>query len=131
VAGVSSEMLKTFEVTPVRRNYRIPFEFSEFTSLCPATGQANFGKIIIDYLPDKIGLENKSLETYLQSFHDIQIRREEVVNRILDDLVEACEPRQMIVRVSFSRRDGMNMTIHAAHPPSALKQWSSARTNFA
>src|SRR5438132_1439098 len=120
-------MLKTFEVSSARQNYWIPFAFSEFTSLSPVTGQANFAKITIDYLPNRIGLENKSLEAYLESFHDVQIRREEVVNRILDDLVDACEPRQMIIRASFSRRDGMNMTIHAAHPPSALKHWQSAK----
>ena len=124
-------MLKTFEVSSARRNYWIPFAFSEFTSLCPITGQANFAKITIDYLPDRIGLENKSLEAYLGSFHDAQMRREELVNRILDDLMKACEPRQMIVRASFSRRDGMKMTIHAAHPSSALKQLPSARKNAA
>ena len=115
-------MLKTFEVTPARRNYWIPFEFSEFTSLCPVTGQSNFAKITIDYLPDRFCLENKSLKTYLGSFRDVQIGREEVVNRILDDLIEACEARQIMIRAFFSRRDGMNMTIHAEHPSPALKR---------
>lgn len=114
-------MLKTFEPASARQNYWTIFE-SPFTSLCPLTGETNSATIRIDCLPDKTCLESKSLETYLESFGDVQVGREEVVTRILDDLIKVSNARQMVIRAFFAPQDGMTITIQAEHPSPAPKR---------
>lgn len=111
----SAAILETFK-NPARRSYWIRFESADFTSLCPVTGQADFAQITIDYLPGKRCLETKSLKFYLGSYRSERAFNEEVTNRILDDLVKACDPRKMIIRAAFSSRGGISLTIRAAHP---------------
>jgi 7-cyano-7-deazaguanine reductase len=107
--------LETFP-NPARRNYRIHFETSDFTSLCPVTGQADFAKIEIDYIPWKLCLESKSLKFYLASFRNERGFNEGITNRILDDLVRACEPREANITASFSARGGIALTVRASFP---------------
>ena len=107
--------LETFP-NPARRNYRIHFETSDFTSLCPVTGQADFAKIEIDYIPDKSCIESKSLKFYLASFRTERGFNEAITNRILDDFVRACEPREANITASFSARGGIALTVRASFP---------------
>ena len=107
--------LETFP-NPARRNYRIHFETSDFTSLCPVTGQADFAKIEIDYIPGKLCVESKSLKFYLASFRNERGFNEAVANRILDDLVHACQPREANITASFSARGGIALTVRASFP---------------
>ncbi len=111
----SVEILETFP-NPARRPYWIRFESADFTSLCPITGQADFARIAIDYLPGKRCLETKSLKFYLASYRNERAFNEEVTNHILDDLVKACAPRQMIIRAEFASRGGISLTITATYP---------------
>ena len=111
----SAEVLETFP-NPARRPYWIRFESSDFTSLCPITGQADFAEITIDYQPGKRCLETKSLKFYLASYRNERAFNEKVTNRILDDLVQACRPRKMIVRAEFASRGGICLTINASFP---------------
>ena len=111
----STEVLETFS-NPARRPYWIRFESSDFTSLCPITGQADFAEITIDYQPGKRCLETKSLKFYLASYRNERAFNEEVTNRILDDLVQACRPRKMVVRAEFASRGGICLTINASFP---------------
>jgi 7-cyano-7-deazaguanine reductase len=111
----STEVLETFP-NPARRPYWIRFESSDFTSLCPITGQADFAEITIDYQPGKRCLETKSLKFYLASYRNERAFNEEVTNRILDDLVQACRPRKMRVRAEFASRGGICLTINASFP---------------
>ena len=111
----SAEVLETFS-NPARRLYWIRFESSDFTSLCPITGQADFAEITIDYQPGKRCLETKSLKFYLASYRNERAFNEEVANRILDDLVQACRPRKMRVRAEFASRGGICLTINASFP---------------
>ena len=111
----SAEVLETFP-NPARRPYWIRFESSDFTSLCPITGQADFAEIAIDYQPGKRCLETKSLKFYLASYRNERAFNEEVTNRILDDLVQACRPRKMRVRAEFASRGGICLTINASFP---------------
>ena len=111
----SAEVLETFP-NPARRPYWIRFESSDFTSLCPITGQADFAEITIDYQPGKRCLETKSLKFYLASYRNERAFNEEVTNRILDDLVQACRPRKMVVRAEFASRGGICLTINASFP---------------
>ena len=114
-ASPSKATLETFP-NPARRSYRIHFETSDFTSLCPVTGQADFARIEIDYIPDKRCVESKSLKFYLASYRNERAFNEAVTNRILDDFVRACSPREATITASFSARGGIALTIRASFP---------------
>jgi 7-cyano-7-deazaguanine reductase len=114
-ASPAEATLETF-ANPSKRNYRIHFETSDFTSLCPVTGQADFARIEIDYVPDKLCIESKSLKFYLASFRNERAFNEAVTNRILDDFVHACSPREANVLASFSARGGIALTVRASFP---------------
>jgi 7-cyano-7-deazaguanine reductase len=107
--------LETFP-NPARRNYRIHFETDDFTSVCPITGQPDFARIDIDYVPDRLCLESKSLKFYLASYRNERAFNEAVTNRILDDFVKACAPREAIVTAQFSARGGIALTVRAEYP---------------
>jgi 7-cyano-7-deazaguanine reductase len=114
-ASPSAAILETFP-NPARRSYWIHFETSDFTSLCPVTGQADFARIEIDYVPDKLCVESKSLKFYLASFRNERAFNEVVTNRILDDFVRACSPREANVTAAFSARGGIALTVRASFP---------------
>jgi 7-cyano-7-deazaguanine reductase len=114
-ASPAEARLETFP-NPARRNYRIHFETDDFTSLCPITGQADFARIEIDYAPDRLCVESKSLKFYLASFRNERAFNEAVTNRILDDFVEACAPRDATVVAQFSARGGIALTVRAEYP---------------
>lgn len=109
--------LETF-LNPVRRTYRIHFDTSDFTCLCPVTGQADFAKIEIDYIPNKLCVESKSLKFYLASFRNERAFNEAITNRILDDFVRACAPREANINACFSARGGIALTVRASFPNS-------------
>jgi len=108
-------ILETFENSHPNRNYEIIHQADEFTSVCPKTGQPDFGTIIISYIADKKCVELKSLKFYLQSFRNEGIFYENVTNRILDDLVFLLKPRWMEVKGIFTKRGGLFSTIIATH----------------
>ena len=108
--------LETF-LNPARnRNYRIHFETDDFTSVCPVTGQPDFARIDIDYVPDRLCVESKSLKFYLASYRNERAFNEAVTNRILDDFVKACAPREAVVIAQFSARGGIALTVQAEYP---------------
>jgi 7-cyano-7-deazaguanine reductase len=115
-----SKHLDTFENPKGDRNYHIRFECPEFTCLCPMTGQPDFATFRIDYVPDKLCVELKSLKSYLWSFRDEGHFHEAVTNRILDDLVAAIAPRHMVVTGDFWVRGGITTVVEARHPNPAL-----------
>jgi 7-cyano-7-deazaguanine reductase len=100
-------LLETFENQFADRDYQIEIVSPEFTSVCPRTGQPDFGTITITYTPDKTCIELKSLKFYLQSFRNQGIFYEHVTNTILDDLVAVARPRYMKVDATFNARGGM------------------------
>ena len=107
--------IETFENPHPNRDYVIRHVAPEFTSVCPRTGQPDFGTIEIEYVPDAACIELKSLKIYLQGFRNEGIFYEDVVNRILDDLVAACTPRRMKVTGTFSTRGGIHSIVTAEH----------------
>lgn len=107
--------LETFENRYSSRDYWITFECPEFTSRCPITNQPDFGKIIIRYIPVKRCIESKSLKLYLFSFRNHNTFHEEVVNKILDDIVAACHPRRAIVIGDFNPRGGISIKVEAEY----------------
>ncbi len=115
----SAATLETFENRYPSRDYWIQFDSPEFTSMCPVTGQPDFAAIRIDYVPDKLCIETKSLKFYLASFRNTRSFNEEIVNRILDDFVKACKPRRVLVYGKFAARGGVSVTVDAAFPSDA------------
>jgi 7-cyano-7-deazaguanine reductase len=111
----SESRLETFP-NPAKRPYRIRFETADFTSLCPVTGQMDFAQIVIEYVPAKLCVESKSLKFYLASYRNERAFNEAVTNRILDDFVSACSPREAVVTAEFSARGGIALTVRAQYP---------------
>jgi 7-cyano-7-deazaguanine reductase len=104
-------LLETFENQFPDRDYQIEIVCPEFTSVCPRTGQPDFGKLTITYAPHKKCVELKSLKFYIQSFRNQGIFYEHVTNTILDDLVAVVRPRFMKVEAAFNARGGMTETV--------------------
>lgn len=118
MASTPTKDLETFPNPQPDRQYKIEFECPEFTCLCPRTGQPDFATIRIEYSPANHCLELKSLKLYLWSFRNEGAFHEAVTNRILDDLVQACHPRRMIVVGDFLVRGGIHTRVTAAYPDS-------------
>ena len=107
--------LETFPNPNADRDYGIHMEMPEFTCLCPKTGQPDFATLFLDYIPDRLCVELKSLKLYIWSFRDAGKFHEAVTNEILDDLVRATAPRYMRLRAEFFVRGGIYTTIVAEH----------------
>jgi 7-cyano-7-deazaguanine reductase len=109
------KLLETFENEFPNRDYTVIHTAPEFTSLCPKTGQPDFATIEIDYIPDKLCIELKSLKLYLNSYRNDGVFFESVTNRILEDLVKVCNPRHMLVTAEFNVRGGISSVIEAEY----------------
>ncbi len=109
------KFLETFENSFQEKDYLIVHTAKEFTSVCPKTGQPDFGVIAVSYVADKKCVELKSLKYYLQAFRNEGIFYENVTNRILEDLVNVLKPRWMEVKGEFSVRGGIQSTIIATY----------------
>ena len=107
--------LETFPNHNDKRDYVITLQTEEFTCVCPKTGQPDFAKIKIQYIPDKKIIESKSLKLYLWSFRNEGVFHEHVTNIILDDLVAALQPRWCKVSTEFAVRGGIGITVDAEY----------------
>ena len=107
--------LEAFENIYADRDYVIEFDCPEYTSLCPVTGQPDFGHIIVRYVPDKKCIESKSLKLYLYSFRNTNTFHEESVNTILDAVVKTCSPRRAEVIGRFRPRGGIAINVKATY----------------
>ncbi len=107
------DMLETFANQYPQRDYTIRIVCPEFTSVCPKTGQPDFGTLTITYVPDQKCVELKSLKLYLQQFRNEGIFYENVTNRILDDLATVLQPRRMTLEATFTPRGGITTTVTA------------------
>jgi 7-cyano-7-deazaguanine reductase len=96
--------------------YSISITIPEYTAVCPKTGLPDFGTITIEYEPDRLCLELKSLKNYINAYRSLGIFYENAVNRILRDLVDACHPKHATVRGEFNVRGGMRSIVEAKHP---------------
>ena len=107
--------LESFENSFPQRPYRIEIECPEFTSMCPKTGQPDFGVMHFDYVPGKLCVELKSLKLYLQRFRNEGIFYENVTNQIADDFVSVIKPRHLILRSVWGPRGGISSIITVEH----------------
>ena len=112
---MAKPQLETFDNPHPKRDYVIRHVAEEFTSVCPRTGQPDFGSIEVEYVADKLCIELKSLKLYLQAYRNQGIFYEDVVNRILDDLAAACRPRRMTITGRFNTRGGIHSVVTAEH----------------
>jgi len=112
---VTPAVLETFPNAFPGRPYTVTFRCDEFTSLCPKTGQPDFGTISIRYVPDARCIESKSLKLYLFSYRDEGTFMETLTNRILDDLTAACSPLEMEVTGDFAARGGITIAVTATY----------------
>jgi len=108
-------LLETFPNPHPQRDYEIQHVAPEFTSVCPKTGQPDFGTIRLTYVPDKLCVELKSYKFYLQAFRQCGIFYEDVTNRILDDLVKVLQPRSMTIVTEWTPRGGLHSIITASY----------------
>lgn len=118
-----SKRLQTFPNPNPERDFRVHMEIPEFTCLCPMTGQPDFATLWLDYVPDRLCVELKSLKLYLWSFRDEGAFHEAVTNRILGALATATKPRFMRLTARFNVRGGIYTTIVAEH---RRKGWKPA-----
>lgn len=97
-------------------DYEVVVTIPEFTSICPKTGLPDFATLTITYVPDRLCVELKSLKEYVNAFRSLGIFNENVVNRVLEDLVAAVHPRRIAVRGVFTPRGGIQTTVEARAP---------------
>ncbi|CAN5587941.1 NADPH-dependent 7-cyano-7-deazaguanine reductase QueF [soil metagenome] len=114
----SLDQLETFPNPAPGRDYAIEIICPEFTSVCPKTGQPDFGTIVYVYTPGAVCVELKSLKLYLQRFRNQGIFYEQVTNKLLDDFVEAIQPQRVTITTKWTPRGGVstNVTVSYASP---------------
>ncbi len=110
------DLLEVFENPSPARNYVIEHLCPEFTSVCPKTGQPDFGTIAFTYVPDQVCVELKSLKMYLQRFRNEGIFYEAVTNRIMDDFLAVVKPRSATVVSRWTPRGGLSSNISVTYP---------------
>jgi len=108
-------LLEVFDNPHPGRDYEIEIVQPEFTSVCPRTGQPDFGTITVTYVPDRRCVELKSLKLYFQSYRQEGIFYEDVTNVILNDLVSVLRPRRMEVMSEWTPRGGIRTTVRVVH----------------
>jgi 7-cyano-7-deazaguanine reductase len=113
--SLPSKSLETFPNPAPQRDFVIHMEVPEFTCLCPMTAQPDFAAIVVDYIPDAVCVELKSLKLYMWSYRNEGAFHEAVTNRILDDLVAATAPRFMRITARWYVRGGIFTNVIAEH----------------
>ena len=122
-ADYDSSVLEAFENAHPNRDYLVTLRCPEFTTLCPITGQPDFGTMLINYIPDKLMVESKSLKLYLFSFRNHGDFHEDVTNIIMNDLIELMQPKYIEVKGLFVPRGGI-----AIHP---YANWANPKFGYA
>ena len=115
-ASPDEATLETFPNCRPGRRFWITLDCPEFSSLCPVTGQPDTAHLVIRYVPGERCVETKSLKFYLASFRNLPAFNEEIVNRVLDDLMAAMNPLEIVVTGKFSPRGGIQLTAEARYP---------------
>ncbi len=105
--SIDTEVLDTFPYEYSDRSIDLEITTDEFTSICPFSGLPDFGTITVEYVPDKLCIELRSLKYYLLSYRQVGMYYEHVVNRVLEDLVKVCKPKRMTVAANYTPRGGL------------------------
>ncbi len=110
-----SKNLETFKNPNSEINYSIKFDIPEFTCLCPLTGQPDFAHIYIEYIPDLLNVELKSLKNYFWTYRNVGAFHEAITNQILKDLVNTISPRYLKITAKWNVRGGIFTTVEVEH----------------
>lgn len=114
-SGPCASLLESFPNRFPGRPYIVSLSFPEFTSLCPVTGQPDFGTIVVEYIPDALCVESKSFKLYMFAFRNHQSFMETITNTVLDDLVTCLDPLWCRVRGLFAPRGATRIHVFAEH----------------
>lgn len=115
IPELETPAIETWENQYSNRDYKIEITNLEFTAVCPKTGLPDFATLCITYVPDRHCIELKSLKEYFLFYRDVGIFHEHVVNKVLEDFVKACQPRQAEVVGDFNIRGGIKTVVRAKH----------------
>ena len=115
-SAINAECLLAFQYEHPDQECEVSIDTDEFTALCPWTGLPDYGTLMVSYVPGQICIELKSLKYYLLSFRDVGIVQEHAANRILKDLVAACQPRSMRVALDYRVRGGIHTCVSVEWP---------------
>ena len=118
-SAIDSQCLLAFRYDYPGQDSRVDIDTDEFTALCPWSGLPDYGTVLISYIPQDTCIELKSLKYYLLSFRDVGIVQEHAANRILRDLVAACQPRSMEVTLDYKVRGGIHTSVSVKYPNGA------------
>ena len=122
-----STKIETFKNPRVDRDYTIYIDIPEFTCLCPLSGQPDFAKMNIAYIPDDLCIELKSLKLYMWTFRDRQAFHEAITNEILDHLCDHIKPRFMSLDAMFNTRGGIQTSINVEY---TKEGWNGSDSNM-
>ena len=111
IRGLRLPAIETFENIYSDRDFSVTLSIPEFTCVCPKTGLPDFATLTLEYVPDRLCIELKSFKEYLVAYRTLGIFHENVVNRVLDDLVSACRPRRARLSGVFNPRGGLQTTV--------------------
>ena len=113
--AIDPACLLTFKYEYPNQQSQVEIDTDEFTAVCPWTGLPDYGVLTISYVPDDSCIELKSLKYYLLSYRDVGIVQEHAANRILNDLVAACQPRSMKITLDYKVRGGLHTAVTVEH----------------
>ena len=108
---IDPECLLVFDYEYDGTGIDVSIDTQEFTALCPWTGQPDFGTLSINYVPDKVCIELKSLKYYLMSYRDVAIVQEHAANRIMKDITNICLPKSMTINLDYQIRGGLHTSV--------------------
>jgi len=109
--AIDPSCLLTFQYEYPEQQSQVDIDTDEFTAVCPWTGLPDYGTLLISYVPNQSCIELKSLKYYLLSYRDVGIVQEHAVNRILNDLVVACQPRSLKITLDYKVRGGLHTAV--------------------
>ena len=112
---INAECLLAFDYEYPGQDAEVAIDSDEFTAVCPWTGLPDYGAIEITYVPNRLCIELKSLKYYLFSFTNVGIVQEHAANRILQDLVKACDPLSMEITLDYNIRGGLHTKVKVRH----------------
>ncbi|MDH5721366.1 MAG: preQ(1) synthase [Spirochaetia bacterium] len=115
IRNLKTPQIEVFANIYADKEYTVYLEIPEFTAVCPRTGLPDFGTIFIEYVPYKVCLELKSLKEYFMFYRDIGIFHENVVNKALDDLINAANPRLMKLTAEYNVRGGIKTKVERTY----------------
>ena len=113
---INENLLMAFDYDYEETDAEICIDTDEFTAVCPWTDLPDFGTLTIKYVPNSLCIELKSLKYYLLSYVGVGIVHEHAANKILEDLVKICQPKQMKIFLNYKVRGGLHTTVSLSYP---------------